>query len=202
MPHVRPRRGLGFPTKSTPQPMAIAPLVIPWGPAASPDLPRRSTAAPPAVSLSHNGAHQVLYLLLEEGRSPIVRRGGLLFFLFTHCTSRDRASTPSYQIFGGVAMKRLAIAAAMIVASASSFAQDTEKKDHIFGAGCLGPMNTFAEGLGTCIIDESRSRIWCPNGKIFDRDARWPQSSYVVRGVCTLDQVAEEKHHLSGVVKE
>ena len=99
-------------------------------------------------------------------------------------------------------MKRLAIAAAMIVASASSFAQDTEKKDHIFGAGCLGPMNTFAEGLGTCIIDESRSRIWCPNGKIFDRNARWPQSSYVVRGVCTLDQVAEEKHHLSGVVEE
>jgi len=96
-------------------------------------------------------------------------------------------------------MLRLAIAAALIVASVPSFAQDTEMKGIAFGAGCLGPMSTIADGFGTCIIDEDRSRIWCPNGKIFDRDARGPQSLFVIRSACALDQVAEENSHLRWV---
>src|SRR5205085_11530930 len=88
-------------------------------------------------------------------------------------------------------MRRQAIAVALLVVSTSSFAQDAERKGIKFGAGCLGPMNTFAVRLGTCIIEDSRSRIWCPNGKIFDRDAKWPQSSFVVRSICNLDQIVE-----------
>jgi hypothetical protein len=83
--------------------------------------------------------------------------------------------------------------AALVVLSTSAFAQLMEPvKDMKFGAGCTGPVSTFAVRLGACPIDDSKSRIWCPNGQIFDRRAsayeRIP-SSYVVRAICGLNQV-------------
>jgi hypothetical protein len=90
-------------------------------------------------------------------------------------------------------MIRIAIAAALVAVSTSAFAQvNSEVRDMKFGAGCLGPVSTFATRLGTCAIEGSMSRIWCPNGQVFERKAsdyeRIP-SSYVVRAVCNLNQV-------------
>jgi hypothetical protein len=87
-------------------------------------------------------------------------------------------------------MLRLAIATAVIVVSSAAFAQSVDEvKDIKFGAGCIGPVNTFAARLGTCIIEGAKSRVWCPNGKIFDRNGQFPQSPYVVRSMCNLNQV-------------
>ena len=87
-------------------------------------------------------------------------------------------------------MRRLAITAAVVVVSSAACAQSIDEvKDIKFGAGCLGHVNTFAARLGTCIIDGSKSRVWCPNGKIFDRSGQFLQSSYVVRSMCELNQI-------------
>ena len=86
-------------------------------------------------------------------------------------------------------MLRMATMAVFIFSNTAAFAQMDALKDIKFGVGCVGPVSTFAKGLGTCVVDGSKSRIWCPNGKIFDRGAEWPRSSYVVRAICGLNQV-------------
>ena len=86
-------------------------------------------------------------------------------------------------------MLRMSISAALIVLSTSALGQSIDELKGIkFGAGCVGPVGTFAARLGTCVIEGTKSRIWCPNGKIFDRNGE-PQSSYVVRAICNLNQV-------------
>ena len=87
-------------------------------------------------------------------------------------------------------MLRMAIAIALVVLSTPAFAQMIDQvKDIKFGVGCVGPINRFAARLGTCLIDDSKSRVWCPNGKIFDRSGQFLQSSYVVRSMCELNQI-------------
>ena len=90
-------------------------------------------------------------------------------------------------------MLRISVAAAFIVLSTSAFAQSTDEvQGRQFGVGCVGPISTFGARLGTCNIDGAMSRIWCPNGKVYDRKAadyeRVP-SSPVVRAICGLNQV-------------
>src|SRR5438046_1792774 len=88
-------------------------------------------------------------------------------------------------------MFRIAMSTALVILSTSAFGQNIDEMKGIqFGGGCVGPVSTFAPRLGTCLISDSRSRIWCPNGKIFDRSGEFPQSSYAVRSMCDLDQIA------------
>jgi hypothetical protein len=88
---------------------------------------------------------------------------------------------------------RMSAAAVLVALSTSAFAQSTDEvKGLKFGAGCVGVVSTFAPRLGTCNIDGGMSRIWCPNGKIFDRkgsDYERVLSSYVVRAICGLNQI-------------
>lgn len=87
-------------------------------------------------------------------------------------------------------MLRISAIAALMLCSQSAFAQLTEQiKGVKFGVGCVGPVNTPTPRLGTCTIVGSKTRIWCPNGEIFDR-AGEPQS-YVVRSICNLNQVVK-----------
>jgi hypothetical protein len=86
-------------------------------------------------------------------------------------------------------MLRISITAALVLLSTCSFAQNIEAVKGIkFGLGCLAPVNTFAARLGTCAIDGSKARIWCPDGQIFERNGEPPQS-YVARSICNLSQV-------------
>jgi len=83
----------------------------------------------------------------------------------------------------------ISITAALVFLSTSSFAQNIEAVKGIkFGVGCVGPVSTFAARLGTCAIDGSTARIWCPNGEIFERNGE-PPKSYVARSICNLSQV-------------
>ena len=86
-------------------------------------------------------------------------------------------------------MLRMAIAIALIALSTPAFAQMINQvKDIKFGVGCLAPVNTVAARLGTCAIDGSKARIWCPSGEIFERNGEPPQS-YVARSICNVSQV-------------
>ena len=92
-------------------------------------------------------------------------------------------------------MLRLTVAAALVALSTSAFAQVMDEVKGVkFGVGCSGPMNTFSAKLGTCaVVDGAKSRIWCPNGKIFDRIGvnfgGNVVSSSVVRAICDLNQI-------------
>jgi hypothetical protein len=86
-------------------------------------------------------------------------------------------------------MLRIWLTAALTLLSTSSFAQHIEAVKGIkFGVGCLTPVSAFGARLGTCAIDSSKARIWCPNGEIFERNGEPPQS-YVARSICNLSQV-------------
>lgn len=86
-------------------------------------------------------------------------------------------------------MFRISIVAASVLLSTSAVAQHRDAgKDIKFGVGCVGPVSTFAPRLGTCTIEGKMSRIWCPNGRVFDRNGELPQSS-IVRSICNLNQV-------------
>jgi hypothetical protein len=87
-------------------------------------------------------------------------------------------------------MLRMSAIAALLLLGPSAFAQTTETiKDVKFGTGCLGPLRTLGPRFGTCEVVGSRTRIWCPNGEIFDR-AGVPQS-YIIRSICNLNQVSD-----------
>jgi hypothetical protein len=81
--------------------------------------------------------------------------------------------------------------AVLVLLKTSAFAEHIEaKKDIKFGAGCLSALTVFGPRLGTCEVVGSKARIWCPNGEIFDRGGRPPNSS-ITRSICSLSQVLE-----------
>jgi hypothetical protein len=87
-------------------------------------------------------------------------------------------------------MLRMSAVAALLLLSPSAIAQTTEPiKGVKFGAGCISPISALGPRFGTCEVVGSRTRIWCPNGEIFDRIGV-PQS-YVVRSICSLNQVSD-----------
>src|SRR5262245_28013702 len=77
-----------------------------------------------------------------------------------------------------------------VTSSAAALSQD-EVKPMQFGLGCVGRLERFGPGLGTCAIPGDKARIWCPSGKVFERDAEWHRSSYVVRAICGLNQIPD-----------
>jgi hypothetical protein len=46
----------------------------------------------------------------------------------------------------------------------------------------------LAPRLETCVIAGAKTRIWCPNGQVFDRVGAEAHSA-VVRSICNLNQV-------------
>jgi hypothetical protein len=87
-------------------------------------------------------------------------------------------------------MLRLFIVAVLVIPSTSAFAQSMEEVKGIkYGIGCTGPVTTFSAQLGACTIEGSKSRIWCPSGKIFDRNIGEIPQPFVVRSICNLNQV-------------
>ena len=87
-------------------------------------------------------------------------------------------------------MRRLFLAAALALSSSSAFAlQKVVPKGTKVGAGCVGPIVSIATKLETCPIADSKTRIWCPNGEIFD-DAEGRSAVALVRSLCNLNQVS------------
>jgi hypothetical protein len=90
-------------------------------------------------------------------------------------------------------MRRLLLAAAIVLSSAPAFAlQIAVPKGTKLGIGCIGPVVSLAPKLGTCVIAGSKTRIWCPNGEIFDDGDEKPAIA-LVRSLCNLTQVPLNK---------
>lgn len=86
-------------------------------------------------------------------------------------------------------MRPLLLAAALAISSSSAFALQTfVPKGTKVGAGCVGPIVLIATKLEICPIADSKTRIWCPNGEIFD-DADGRSAVALVRSLCNLNQV-------------
>ncbi len=86
-------------------------------------------------------------------------------------------------------MLRLIIAAGLIGLSTACLAQVVEEvKPTKFGGGCEKRATTLAPRLGTCLLSENKSRVWCPNGKVFERSGPEFQPA-LARSICGLNQV-------------
>ena len=65
----------------------------------------------------------------------------------------------------------LAVALSLLSSAASGqFLQ--EIKAVRFGMGCIERPKSTDGGLGLCMTGASRSRVWCPNGKVYERDGQ------------------------------
>jgi hypothetical protein len=81
----------------------------------------------------------------------------------------------------------LAIAATMFAGSAHA-APMLEIKGVKPAEGCLHDVKPVTDRLVMCPIGGVRIRIWCPNGKVFDRDG--PELGIAVaRSVCEMNQL-------------
>jgi hypothetical protein len=94
----------------------------------------------------------------------------------------------------GDAMLRLVIATGLICLSTASFAQVAfsqvvqEVKATKFGGGCETRATTLAPKLGTCKLSDNKARVWCPNGKVFERSGPEFQPA-LARSICGMNQV-------------
>jgi hypothetical protein len=63
-----------------------------------------------------------------------------------------------------------------------------EAKPTKFGVGCTERIKSSQTVVGACMIGEARSRVWCPNGKVYERDGSLPDMP-LLRSVCGLNQL-------------
>lgn len=88
-------------------------------------------------------------------------------------------------------MSRLSLflAAALCLTSSPAFSQFLQEVKAVkFGTGCVERLKATEAGLGVCMIGAARSRVWCPNHKVYERDGALPDVS-LVRSVCGLNQI-------------
>lgn len=82
----------------------------------------------------------------------------------------------------------LIVGALLCISTAASAQFLQEGKSIKFGTGCQERIKPMETGLGTCLITDKRARVWCPNGKVFERDGDLPHVS-LVRSACGLRQI-------------
>jgi hypothetical protein len=85
-------------------------------------------------------------------------------------------------------MLRILIAAGLVCLSSACFAQVQEVKPTKFGGGCESQATSLGPKLGTCVISINKSRVWCPDGKVFERAGPEVQPA-LARSICGLNQV-------------
>ena len=84
---------------------------------------------------------------------------------------------------------RFLFASAFILSCTAAFALPTAvKKGLALGSGCVGLVSTMGPKLSTCATAGEKTRIWCPNGDIFDLDEDRAQVA-LVRSLCNLSQI-------------
>ena len=95
-------------------------------------------------------------------------------------TGRSHAMLPLRLFVGG---------ALIIVMNTTASAQFLEESKSIkFGTGCQERIKAMETGLGVCLISDTRARIWCRNGKVYERSGQLPHVS-LVRSACGLSQI-------------
>jgi len=85
-------------------------------------------------------------------------------------------------------MLRLFVSGLLVMLSTAAFASPmVEVKNVTFGEGCEQPTIKLPKAPATCPLANTKIRIWCPDGKVFDRD-EMPNPA-VSRSICNLTQV-------------
>ena len=85
-------------------------------------------------------------------------------------------------------MLRFYASSLLLVLSTAAFASPmVEVKNVTFGQGCEKPTTKVAKAPAMCEMANAKTRIWCPDGKVFDRD-EMPNPA-VSRSICNLSQV-------------
>ncbi len=92
-------------------------------------------------------------------------------------------------------MLRIIIATCLISASSACYAQVvqyaqviTEVKPTKFGGGCEKRAIPLEAKFATCRLSDNKARIWCPNGKVYERSGPEIQPA-LARSICGLNQV-------------
>lgn len=86
-------------------------------------------------------------------------------------------------------MRRWLIVAVFLLSGTPAFALQTAvKKGTKIGAGCVGPVSSLAPKLRACATADAQTRIWCPNGDIFD-DANAKPNAPLARSLCNMTQI-------------
>ena len=86
-------------------------------------------------------------------------------------------------------MKPAGLAAMLLCLALPAFAaQMLEVKGLTANQGCVEPSKAVTGTVKTCAIAQERTRIWCPNGKVFDRDTR-DIGIAVLRSICEMNQL-------------
>lgn len=84
-----------------------------------------------------------------------------------------------------------AAAAALLGYSQPAFALYAEVKPSVkVGADCVGRVSLLAPKLSSCPIAETKLRIWCPNGQVFEGaiESGGPPAA-IARSLCNMSQV-------------
>ncbi len=76
----------------------------------------------------------------------------------------------------------------LLVSTPALAASMTEMKGLKADEGCVEPAKAATEKLRTCPVESARIRIWCPNGKVFDRD-NGDIGVAVLRSICEMNQL-------------
>ena len=88
-------------------------------------------------------------------------------------------------------MLRYAMGAVLIVFSQPAAAFFGEVKPTLkVGVDCVGKVSQLAPKLTTCTTAAVKTRIWCPNGQMFDGEKeRGAPSAPLARSLCNMTQV-------------
>jgi len=91
----------------------------------------------------------------------------------------------------GLVALRYSIAAALLLLSHPAAALYAEVKPTVkVGADCIAPVSLLAPKLTACTIAETKIRIWCPNGQVFDGAIEHGgPASALARSLCNMSQV-------------
>ena len=91
----------------------------------------------------------------------------------------------------GLVALRYSIAAALLLLSHPAAALYAEVKPTVkVGVDCIAPVSLLAPKLTTCAIAETKMRIWCPNGQMFEGAVEHGgPSSALARSLCNMSQV-------------
>jgi hypothetical protein len=88
-------------------------------------------------------------------------------------------------------MLRYAMGAALIFFSQPAGAFFAEVKPTLkVGVDCVGKVSQLAPKLATCTTASTKTRIWCPNGQVFDSPKeQGDASAALARSLCNMTQV-------------
>ncbi len=75
----------------------------------------------------------------------------------------------------------------LALCTAASASPMIEMKNVKAGEGCGEPYRKVTNGPGMCATADAKARIWCPNGKSFERN-EMPNVA-VSRSICNLSQL-------------